>query len=65
MIIGSLASFMNGASLPLYGLIFGDILGVSLYGVALDLHGGQIMITNKKLLCSRASACSKYEKKLH
>ncbi|XP_019766548.2 ATP-dependent translocase ABCB1 isoform X2 [Dendroctonus ponderosae] len=27
MIIGTLASFMNGASLPLYGLIFGDILG--------------------------------------
>ncbi|KAH1004307.1 hypothetical protein HUJ04_004081 [Dendroctonus ponderosae] len=27
MVIGTLASFMNGASLPLYGLIFGDILG--------------------------------------
>lgn len=29
MVIGSLAALMNGASLPLYGLIFGDILGVS------------------------------------
>lgn len=29
MVTGALASLMNGASLPLYGLIFGDILGVS------------------------------------
>ncbi|XP_076263945.1 ATP-dependent translocase ABCB1-like isoform X1 [Rhynchophorus ferrugineus] len=28
MVVGCLASLMNGASLPVYGLIFGDFLGV-------------------------------------
>lgn len=28
MVVGCLASLVNGASLPMYGLIFGDILGV-------------------------------------
>ncbi|XP_050312500.1 multidrug resistance protein homolog 49-like isoform X2 [Anthonomus grandis grandis] len=44
MVTGSLSSLMNGASLPLYGIIFGDILGalsipdVSILKLQADLY---------------------------